>query len=46
MAPGVTVSLLEPQDHPEQIHEIHPVLPSLWREGRSPHGFGIRVTQS
>jgi transposase InsO family protein len=46
MAPGVVVGRLEPQDHPEQSHEIHPVLPSLWYGGRSPHGLGIRAAQS
>jgi transposase InsO family protein len=34
---------MEPEDHPEQGHEIHPVLPSLWRRGYHPHGLGIRV---
>jgi hypothetical protein len=35
---------VEPQNHPEQGHEIHPFLPSLWRGGRPPHGPGIWVT--
>jgi transposase InsO family protein len=37
---------MEPQNHPEKGHEIHPVLPSLWRGGYSPHGPRIRVAQS
>jgi hypothetical protein len=36
MPPGAVVGRLEPQDHPEQGHGIHPVLPSLWCGGRSP----------
>jgi hypothetical protein len=43
MAPGVAIGRSEPQDHPEQSHRIHPILPSLWHGGRSPHGLGIRV---
>jgi transposase InsO family protein len=43
MALGVVVDHLEPQDHSKQSHGIHAVFPSLWRGGRSPHGFGVRA---
>jgi hypothetical protein len=46
MAPGAASGRVEPQNHPEQGHGIHPILPSLWRGGCPPHGPGIRVTQS
>jgi hypothetical protein len=45
MAPGATSGRVEPQNHPEQSHGIHPVLPGLWREGYPPHGLGIRVAE-
>jgi transposase InsO family protein len=35
---------VEPQNHPEQSHGIHPIFPGLWRGGCSPHGLGIWVT--
>jgi transposase InsO family protein len=34
---------VEPHNHTEQGHEIHPVLPGLWCRGHPPHGPGIRV---
>jgi protein-tyrosine-phosphatase len=46
MAPGVTNDRVEPQNHPEKGHGVHPVLSGLWRGGRPPHGPGIRVAQS
>jgi hypothetical protein len=46
MAPGATGGRVEPQNHPEQGHGIHLVLPGLWCGCRPPHGPGIRVAQS
>jgi hypothetical protein len=46
MALGAAGGRLEPQDHPEQSHGIHPVLPGLQRRGSPPHGLGVRVAQS
>jgi hypothetical protein len=43
MAPRATSGRVEPQNHPEQRHGIHPVFPCLWCGGRSPHGLGIWV---
>jgi hypothetical protein len=45
MALGAAGGRVEPQNHPEQGHGIHPVLPSLRRGGHPPHGPGIRVIQ-
>jgi hypothetical protein len=42
MALGAVVGRFEPQDHPEQSHGIHLILPSLRRGGRP----GVRVAQS
>jgi hypothetical protein len=37
---------VEPQNHPEQGHMIHLVLPGLWHGGCPHHGLGVRVSQS
>jgi hypothetical protein len=36
MAPGAADGHVEPQNHPEQGHGIHPVLPGLCRRGILP----------
>jgi hypothetical protein len=45
MAPGATGGRVEPQNHSEQGHEIHPIFSGLLRECRPPHEPGIRVAQ-
>jgi transposase InsO family protein len=46
MAPRAASGCVEPQDHPEQSHWVHPVLPGLRRGGCPPHGLGIQIAQS
>jgi transposase InsO family protein len=45
MAPRAASDCVEPQDHPKQGHQIHPVLPCLRRGGYPPHRLGVRVAQ-